>query len=81
MKAQAFFGGTNPKQTGKKVRQVGHTGSAHKGGVDFARKNSVTQVGTHNSGGPNHKMHRDSHYTTKSTVGRPAGKERNNQGN
>jgi len=26
MKAQSFFGGTNPKETGGTVRQVGHTG-------------------------------------------------------
>lgn len=26
MKAQSFFGGTHPKETGKCVRQVGHKG-------------------------------------------------------
>jgi len=44
MKAQSFFGGTSPKQTGEKVRQVGHTGSVQNKTGNIARKTEVKQA-------------------------------------
>lgn len=50
MKAQSFFGGTHPKETGKGVRQVGHKGSIQNKTGNIGRKTNVKQVANHDSG-------------------------------
>jgi len=44
MKAQSFFGTGKTKQTGEKVRQVGHTGSVQNKTGNIARKTEVKQA-------------------------------------
>lgn len=44
MKAQSFFGTGKTKQTGEKVRQVGHTGSVQNKTTSIGRKTEVKQA-------------------------------------
>ena len=44
VKAQSFFGGTEPKETGKRVRQVGHKGSVQNRTGSIARRDTVKQA-------------------------------------
>jgi len=53
MNAKQFFGIGKPKDNAKKVRQVGHTGSASKSGGSIQRKTTVKQVGHSKAGGHN----------------------------
>lgn len=53
MNAKQFFGIGKPKNNAKKVRQIGHTGSASKGGTKIQPKVTVKQVGTFSAGGYN----------------------------
>lgn len=46
MKAQSFFGGTNPKDHAVKVRQVGHTGSVQNKTGKLTPKVTNKQVGS-----------------------------------
>ena len=50
MNAKQFFGIGRPKDSAKKVRQVGNTGSASKGGGKIQPKVTVKQVGTSSAG-------------------------------
>lgn len=47
MKAQAMFGGTNPKDHAVKVRQVGQTGSVQTKTGHIAPKVTVKQAASH----------------------------------
>ncbi len=44
MKAQSFFGGTHPKETGKGVRQVGHKGQVKSRTTSLPIRETVKQV-------------------------------------
>lgn len=52
MKAQSFFGGTHPHETGEEVRQKGNSGTINGGGLNITRKTRVKQA--HSNPVPTH---------------------------
>lgn len=84
MKAQTMFGGTKPKATGVKTRQVGQTGSQKVGKITVPRPVKARQVGVTGSASRstgNHQMLRHGSTAEGTSITRPLGKENNYGGN
>ena len=77
MKASRFFGGTNPKETGRGVRQVGNTGSVKGGGISKENRATVKQANVNAVVVPQRKLPNNPLSFERRPISKPSVKEDN----